>query len=299
MKERHGSGHLSPRAEFVAAEAGIIYKRLDLHMADVMSARCKTTLVKIPRIAGSVFKRGGHSADLSRIQQHVAALKKLQVDEFQGFPVGVVDPRVRLKANLKMLQQVHLHRTIRLIVGSVSQFVDENLYGVALQARGIFESTAVLGFFCTKLENLSRKRIDRYEVEKSMYLAATGAKHELFDKAESPVNMMTCITRADEYLNEHFFKKKTDMILDCFGWLSEFSHPNFLSNQSAYRLKSDKFVFRHEGGLLEEDFQLPAYVILGAGLFTAVFDALGKRIDDGTIDSTPISGNPQDQNPSG
>jgi hypothetical protein len=43
------------------------------------------------------------------------------------------------------------------------------------------------------------------EIEKSILLAITGAKHEVFESAELPVNILTCIDRADSYLSKHFF----------------------------------------------------------------------------------------------
>jgi len=73
----------------------------------------------------------------------------------------------------------------------------------------------------------------------------------------------------------------TEMLKDCYGWLSEFAHPNFLSNSSAFSLdkSTGRFVFRHSADLQESDFQLVHYLSLSARLFIELFDRFAKEAE--------------------
>lgn len=75
------------------------------------------------------------------------------------------------------------------------------------------------------------------------------------------------------------------MLNESYRWLSEYAHPNFLSMQSAFTGDgSGRLVFRHGGGLRKGDFEAMHYVALSGEIFVHLFDELGKRIGDGTID---------------
>jgi hypothetical protein len=148
----------------------------------------------------------------------------------------------------------------------------------------LIETAGIMGFFSAKLEALANGRIAFGDVEKSIWLALMGAKHELFSKADSPINILTCIERADIYLDTHAFKEKQRMLRDTYDWLSEYAHPNFMSNQSAFINKGRSFTFRHEGDLNENDMQLPSYASMGGRLFLILFDAMAERIVDGCLE---------------
>jgi hypothetical protein len=55
-----------------------------------------------------------------------------------------------------------------------------------------------------------------------------GAKHDLFDKANAPVNIITCVEHSDKYADVELFKEKKKYLEDLYGWLSEFAQPEFL-----------------------------------------------------------------------
>jgi len=68
---------------------------------------------------------------------------------------------------------------------------------------------------------------------------------------------LTCIEQADKYLNvELFGGEKKSMLQEVYGWLSEFGHPNFCSNKSAFNLDKEagRMVFRHDADLQDSDF---------------------------------------------
>jgi len=152
--------------------------------------------------------------------------------------------------------------------------LESNVYGLALIVRGHYEATAVLGYVCNRLVSLKAGNIPFEDFALNVAVAVLGARHEQFAKAPNPPNIMTCIERADRYLDAHWFKKKTGMLLDNYNWLSEFAHPNFLSNASAYTpdIPNRRFVFRHEGDIQESDFQLITYLDISAGVFAQLFD---------------------------
>ena len=106
-------------------------------------------------------------------------------------------------------------------------------------------------------------------------VAVFGANHPQFTKAPKPLNILTCIDRADKYLDAHCFRgKTTGMLRDGYDWLSEFAHPNFLSNNSAFTVDkaNRRFVFRHEDNIQESDLQLLGYLDSSAFLFIRLFD---------------------------
>jgi hypothetical protein len=184
------------------------------------------------------------------------------------------EPKKRTASNCLVLQQALLHRAERLLAGAGTMLLESNVYGLALIVRGHYEATAVLGYVCNRLDSLKAGNIPFEDFALNVAVAVLGARHEQFAQAPNPPNIMTCIERADRYLDTHCFKKKTGMLLDCYNWLSEFAHPNFLSNASAYTLDipNRRFVFRHEGDIQESDFQLITYLDISAGLFVQLFD---------------------------
>jgi hypothetical protein len=137
----------------------------------------------------------------------------------------------------------------------------------------------VLGFFCNQVDTFSKGNIDFQRFETDIADAVMGAQHELFTRANKPQNILASIEKGDKFLNAHVFKKETNMLADCYAWLSEFAHPNFCSNKTAFHLDKDKkaMVFRHDGELQESDFQLVGHLELSAKMFPKLFDHFGSE----------------------
>jgi hypothetical protein len=184
------------------------------------------------------------------------------------------EPKKHTASNCFVLQQALLHRAERLQAGAGTMLLENNIYGLALVVRGHYEATAVLGYFCNRLESLKAGNITFDDFAWNVAYEVLGAKHPQFAKAPNPPNILTCIEKADKYLDTHCFKKKTGMLLDNYDWLSDFAHPNFLSNASSFTLDTPnrRFVFRHEGDIQESDFQLITYLEMSAMLFVQLFD---------------------------
>jgi hypothetical protein len=129
-----------------------------------------------------------------------------------------------------MLALALLHRAESLMSATGAMLEAKNVYGLALVARGYVEATAVLGYFCKRVDALTKGNIDFERFEKDIANGLLGAKHDLFSKADSPVNVLTCVEQADKYLDVNLFGgEKKGMLQDIYGWLSEFAHPNVAS----------------------------------------------------------------------
>ena len=183
-------------------------------------------------------------------------------------------PRKHTASNCQVLQQALLHRAERLLAGAGAMLLEDNIYGLALIARGHYEATAVLRYLCNRLESLKAGKISFDDFALKIAYTILGAKHPQFAQAPKPPHILTCIEKADKYLDTNFFKEKKGMLRSNYEWLSEFAHPNFLSNRSAFTLDkaNRRFVFRHEGDIQESDFELVEYLHLSADLFILLFD---------------------------
>jgi hypothetical protein len=190
------------------------------------------------------------------------------------------EPKKHTTSNCLVLQQVLLHRAERLLAGAASMFLENNIYGLALIVRGHYEATGVLGYLCNRLESLEAGNIKFGEFAINIASAIVGAKHPQFAKAPPPPNILTCIVKADKYLDSYLFKEKKGMLRDGYDWLSEFVHPNFCSNCSSFTndKANRRFVFRHDGGIQESDFDLIGYLKISAGLFICLFDHSTRRL---------------------
>jgi hypothetical protein len=106
-----------------------------------------------------------------------------------------------------------------------------------------------------------------------------GAKHELFEgKLLEPPNILTCLEKADLFFERITKSEKRGLLKDCHAWLSEFSHPNFNSNASAFeRIKgTNRFEFRHTEKLRKEEVDQFEYLDISVGLFEKFFEAFRR-----------------------
>jgi hypothetical protein len=151
---------------------------------------------------------------------------------------------------------------------------------MALAARGYIETVAVLGYFAKRLSALSKGNIDFERFELDIANGLLGAKHDLFDKAKAPVNILSCVEGADKHLDAELFREKKGMLEDLYTWLSEFAHPNFCSNKTAYTLDkaTGRMVLRNNEVIGEDHFQMLAAVEMTAGIFVWLLEDFTKRI---------------------
>lgn len=159
--------------------------------------------------------------------------------------------------------------------------LENNIYGLSLIIRGQCEATAVLGYFCDRFESLAAGNIKFEDIEWNVADAVIGARHPQFAEARPPPNILSYIEKADRYLNKNYFEAEKDVVRDNYDWLSEFTHPNFLSNILAFTLDkpNNRYVLRHGDGLQKVDFQLLDYLEINIGLFVFLFDAFTDSAD--------------------
>ncbi len=233
------------------------------------------------------FKDAKHDKLCENLEGVHAELLKRRVDFVEYGDPDKLTRKARCKLNCQMMALALLHRAESLMLATGAMLASKNVYGLALVARGHVETTAVLGYFCKRVEMLTKGNIDFERFEKDIANGLLGAKHDLFSEADSPVNILTCVEQADKHLELNWFGgEKKGMLKDIYGWLSEFAHPNFCSNKSAFSLDkaTGRMVFRHEGELQDNDFQLVGYMDISATMFPKLFDEFAKAYEAALIE---------------
>jgi hypothetical protein len=229
-----------------------------------------------------VFNDWKQETLLADLDRAIDELQKRRVEYVEYGDPEKLSPKKRAALNAKLLRQAILHRADCLLQAAGKMLLAKNVYGLALVGRGHVEATAVLGYFCKRIDALSKGNIDFERFETDIANGLLGAKDDLFSKADAPVNILTCIENCDKYLNTELFGgEKKDMLEEVYNWLSEFAHPNFCSNKSAFNLdkQTGRMIFRHDADLQESDFGLLGYMSVSAGFFPMLYDRLEKDCD--------------------
>lgn len=197
-----------------------------------------------------------------------------------GDPAEMTE-RSRAWANLAVIRQVQIHRAERLIASSGTMLAERNVYGLVLLIRGHYESTAIIGYLCDRVSSFLKGNIPFETIIFDIAHTMMGAKHEFFAEMPDPINILTAIEKADRYIQQSGFIDAKGMLADCYGWLSEFAHPNFNSSDAALRLNHQKhgFEFRHGGDLSADEIHMLGYLDISANVFTQVFDDLVRLSD--------------------
>jgi len=220
---------------------------------------------------------------LTEFHKFISTHKKETVE--YGDP-DEIEPKLRTYLNLELLQQVQLHRTEKLLLAIDPLILSVNAYGLALIVRGFYETTAITGYFCDRLEALALGNIEFRVFELNVADAVMGARHEQFDKARPPLNILTCIEKADRYFDKHYLKEKHETLQDSYSWLSDYAHPNFLSNVSAFTLDKETkcMVIRNSSELDKSEFNLVGYFGICSATFEFLFIEQAKRAASGILD---------------
>jgi len=256
--------------------------RGEIHRLLAMHCENAGTPTPFPPAARDLFNHWERADLLDRLE---ALHRKLLDRRKQTVEFAVPDElRSRTASSCLVLQQVLLHRAERLLSGASTMLLESNIYALALSVRGHYEATAVLGYLCNRLGSFAATNIDFAKFAYNIVCAFLGAKHPAhFAKAPDPPNILTCIEKADIYLRSHFTTYAKGCLRDTYDWLSEFSHPNFLSHSSAFTVDTAnrRFMFCHDDSELQErDFDLIVYLVISADLFVILFDHLTRKITD-------------------
>lgn len=208
---------------------------------------------------------GGYAATIARRRDFVQ----------YGDP-DTISERERALANVEVIRQVQLHRAERLMASCGTMIAERNIYGLVLLMRGHYESTAVLGYLCNRVDAFVKGNILFETIIQNIGYTMMGGRHDLFANMPDPTSIMTAIEKADHFYERQNKSDKKGMLADCYAWLSEFAHPNFNSNYSAMRLnqESSRFEFLHGEDLPEESADLLGYLDISVQAFIQFFDNL-------------------------
>jgi hypothetical protein len=219
---------------------------------------------------------------ISSLEAAYAELIKRRREWVNYGDLRTITEPARANANCEVLGQALLHRAEKMIVSSGTMIGENNIYGLALMVRGHLEATAMLGYFCERLRSFAAGNVPFDDIAWNIAGAALGAKHEQFAAAPQPINTMTCIEKADRYLEANGFPAGKRMIADCYAWLSDFAHPNFLSMGSAIEAQDNTGRMRilHDVELGPRELSTLGYLDISAKLFLKLFDDFADRAAD-------------------
>jgi hypothetical protein len=182
----------------------------------------------------------------------------------------------RASLTIDSLCQTSLIRSINLVKGFATLLGNNNTHSLALIVRGHLETTALLGFLCDQLIAHQENRLSFDGFHDKIAAIMLGHSGSDFEKAPKPINVMTMIEKADRHLKATTEGKCIEVISDSYAWLSNFGHPNFLSNAATFRIDSAAGVFKFgdNNGLKDTDKELMKYLLLSSSLQSAFFDSL-------------------------
>ena len=163
-----------------------------------------------PAVSARFIADGGDPDVVRSLEAFYAELVERRRDWVEYGDLRTITEPARAGANCQVLQQALLHRAVKLMVSSGTMISENNLYGLALMVRGHFEATAMLGYFCHRLKSFAAGNIPFDDLAWNIASAAMGAKHEPFEGAPPPVNIMTCIEKADRYLETQASRSKRE-----------------------------------------------------------------------------------------
>jgi hypothetical protein len=170
-------------------------------------------------------------------------------------------------------------------------FDAKNVYGLALIVRGHIEAVALLGYFARRLDSLYKKNIDFEHFEEDIADGLLGAKDAIFVRARAPVNILTCLEHTDKHLDAELFREKREMFQEIYTWLSEFAHPNFCSNKTAFTLDKEtgRILFRKDEVTRDDHFQMLNLLCISADMFSWLLTDFSARLEKALPTEAPAA----------
>jgi hypothetical protein len=230
--------------------------------------------------ATQTLKEAGKDEILRSLKNNHADLANHREDYVEYGDPESLTPEQRAKSNCRLLRLALVHRADCLMVATGQMFDSKNLYGLALVVRGHVEAVALLGYFARRLDALHKKNIEFERFEEDIAGALMGAKDAIFVAAKDPVNIMTRLDHADKHLDAELFKKK-GLLQEVYTWLSEFAHPNFCSNKTAFTLEKEtgRMVLRKDEETNDDHFQMLSSLSMSADMFSWLLDDFSVRLE--------------------
>ncbi|MCP4607370.1 MAG: hypothetical protein GY845_01465 [Planctomycetes bacterium] len=181
-----------------------------------------------------------------------------------------------------ILRQILLHRAIKLFEGALFGLINDNGYSMCLCVRGHFETTASIGYLHNKLYSLKQGNVSAESVDRDISVQLLGTRDEMMLKKFQPYiseakQILKLLEYADRSVSKHVLKgkvKEHTMLMDCYKFLCEFSHPNFHSNQQSFTINKEEncFMFKHDDVIHERDANLLGYLLISNPIFVDLYD---------------------------
>ena len=239
--------------------------------------------------ATQTLKEAGEEDILESLKKTHADLVNQRVDYIEYGDPDSLTAKQRAKLNCRLLKLALMHRAECLMIATGQMFDSRNLYGLALIVRGHIEALAVLGYFARRLDSLCKKNIEFERFEEDIAVGLLGAKDAIFDGTKAPVNILTCLEHTDKHLDAEIHGKKMEMFHELYTWLSEFAHPNFCSNKTAFTLdkQTGRMLLRKEEETRDDHFQMLNCLCMSANMFSWLLTDFSTRLEKAFPTETP------------
>lgn len=224
-----------------------------------------------------VWEKHDMHDDFSLVTDTLKELKSLRESPLKVPKHGVLGEPTRIRQYSFALRQILLHRVILLFEGSLHAAIQNNPYTMILSIRGLFETTAALGFLHYRLYSLHDGNLEPADVDNSIMVQLFGSKE--IEMAPDPKNVLSMLEYADKSVSKHVLEGKSGehkMLSDCYEYLCEFSHPNFHSNALSFELDKGKneITVDYDGDMKSRGFDILAYLLIGAPLFQNLYNLI-------------------------
>ncbi|GAA0005537.1 hypothetical protein [Bradyrhizobium diazoefficiens] len=243
----------------------------------------------LPESVSKAMKDAGDEETGKSIEESYQGVLAKRADFIEyGDPEKLTDKQ-RAKLNCALLKQVLIHRAERLMVACGQMFETKNLYALALSARGHMEAVAVMGYMTRRLDSLIKGNIEFARFEEDIANGLMGAHDDIFTLAKAPVNVLTCVEHTDKILDAEFFKEKKQAMQSLYTWLSEFAHPNFCSNKSAFDLDkaTGRMVLRKENEINTDYFQTMSTLCMSGSFLQWLIELFDTHVETYFKDEEP------------
>lgn len=171
--------------------------------------------------------------------------------------------------------QMALCRSKLLTDGVITALNAKNGLLAMLSARAHLEVTGALAFFLRKLKNYYSGTISFKMLNEALQRLILGTKtQELAENAPAPVNVMTLIDAADDYLSK---TRNSDVkeFRENYNYLSEYCHPDFFGITMQSRINNDGITtysfFLH---LKEQDLTFLSSLLSSVSTFFHLYDSI-------------------------
>lgn len=225
------------------------------------------------------------SGDIEELQDAYSALMARVLPYIEVPPGGEWGDQNRIRSYAMAYRQVLLHRAISLFEGSLKAAIDENAYVMILAIRASFETTAALGYLHNRLASLVAGNLESKQVDKDIMSQILGTKDTYIPQAMPPKQILTMLEYADVSVSKKIMggqAKEHKILLDSYNFLCEFAHPNFHSNNLAFKLDKPhkRIVFSYGERLQEEALSNLGYLLLSAPIHVELHDDINKLLLD-------------------